>query len=66
MSVPLLTIVSAINDASALMSALTPLVTQALNKGETEVTLRDVEIARLKLTTKIDALDVLIAKAKIS
>jgi len=65
MSVGLLTIVSAINDAATLMTALTPLVTTALANGQTEVSDEDVQAARDKLTTKIDALDALIAKAKL-
>ena len=62
MSVSVLTLVSAINDAAMLMNALTPLVQQAMNDGRTEVADEEVAAARLRLGNSIDALDAAIAR----
>lgn len=64
MSLTVLAAVTAINDAIVLANALTPLVQQALAHGQTEITDADVDAARAKLSTNIDALDAAIAKAK--
>ena len=64
MSLSVLAAVSAINDATALITALGPLVQQAMNKGETEITDADVALARAALVVNIDSLDALIEKAK--
>jgi hypothetical protein len=63
MSVPLLSVVSAINDASMLISALTPLVQQAMAAGQTEVSAEAVAEARARLTMNIASLDALISQA---
>jgi hypothetical protein len=64
MSVQLLAIVSAINDASMLVSALTPLVQQAVAAGQTEVSDEDLAAARARLGSSIDMLDAAIAAAR--
>ncbi len=61
MSVSLLAVVSAINDASMLVTALTPLVQQAVATGQTEISDEDVAAARAKLGSSIDMLDAAIA-----
>lgn len=64
MSMSVLTAVTAINDATMLITALGPLVERALANGEDTITLDDVEAARTNLVKNIDALDALIEKAK--
>jgi hypothetical protein len=64
MSVPLLAIVSALNDATMLMQAFTPLYQQAIANGQTEVSDEDVAAARAGLGKSIDLLDAAIADAK--
>lgn len=64
MSATVLALVSAINDAVMLQAALTPLVKSALEDGRTEVTDEEVEAARAKVTSGLDALDAAIAKAR--
>lgn len=64
MSISLLQAVTAINDATMLITALGPLVQRALENGEDTVSMVDVEIARGNLVKNIDALDALIEKAK--
>lgn len=64
MALTTLQAVSAINDALALVNALTPLVQAAINRGEVEITDADVEDAKAKLTVNIASLDALIEKAK--
>lgn len=64
MSLPVLAAVSAINDATALITALSPLIQQALAQGQTEISDEDVAAARAALVVNIDSLDALIAKAK--
>lgn len=64
MSVTVLQAVSAINDASALITALTPLVQQAMNAGQDTISDEDVEKAKANLVNNIKSLDDLIAKAK--
>jgi hypothetical protein len=64
MSLSVLQAVSAINDASALITALTPLVQQAVNSGKTEITDLEVEQAKANLQANIASLDALILKAK--
>lgn len=64
MSLSVLQAVTAINDASALITALTPLVQQAVNSGKTVISDEDVEKAKQNLQVNIASLDDLIAKAK--
>lgn len=64
MSLSVLAAVTAINDATMLLSALTPLVHQAMSNGQTEISDADVAAARAKLAGNIDALDAAIAKAR--
>lgn len=64
MSLTVLQAVTAINDATALITVLTPLVQQAVNSQQTEITDEDVEKAKAALTSNIQSLDALIEKAK--
>lgn len=64
MSMSILDAVTAINDATMLLTALGPLVQRALVNGEDTISLDDVEAARSNLVKNIDALDALIEKAK--
>lgn len=64
MSLSILAAVTMINDATMLLSALTPLVHQAMSNGETEISDADVAASRAKLVGNIDTLDAAIAKAK--
>lgn len=58
-----LKVITAINDASMIVSALTPLLERATREGR-EVTEAEVDAALASLGTKIDALDAAIAAAK--
>lgn len=58
-----LKVITAINDASMIVSALTPLLERATREGR-EVTEEEVNAALASLGTKIDALDAAIAAAK--
>ena len=62
--VSLLDVVSTINDASMLISALTPLVQQAMAAGQTEVSAEAVADARARLAANIASLDALIDAAQ--
>ena len=62
--VSLLDVVSTINDANALIGALTPLVQQAVAAGETEVSVEAVAEARARLTMNIASLDALISQGQ--
>ena len=64
MSMSLLTAITAINDATMLVTALGPLVERALANGEDTISLDDVEAARTNLVKNIAALDALIEQAK--
>ncbi len=64
MSITVLAAVTAINDATMLLAALTPLVQQAMANGQTEITDADVEASRAKLDASIEALDAMIAKGR--
>jgi hypothetical protein len=64
MSISLLAAVTAINDASMVITALSPLVRQAMANGDTEISDEQVAAARAKLDGSIDALDAAIAKAR--
>lgn len=64
MSMSVLDAVTAINDATMLLTALGPLVQRALANGEDTISLDDVEAARSNLVKNIGALDALIEKAK--
>lgn len=64
MSASVLSIVSAINDAATVISALTPLVQQAMQNGDTEVSDEQLAAARAITTGSIQALDEAIAKAR--
>jgi hypothetical protein len=59
----ILAVVTLINDASTLISALTPLVNAARDAGETEVSDAEIEAARARLVGNLVILDALIAKA---
>lgn len=63
MSLTLLAAVSLLNDATTIMTAVTPLVHQALANGETEISDDAIAAARAKLSGDIAALDAAIAKA---
>jgi hypothetical protein len=62
--VSLLDVVSTINDASVLISTLTPLVQQAMAAGQTEVSAEAVAEARARLTMNIASLDAMISEAR--
>lgn len=64
MSTTVLALLTAINDATMLAGALTPLVQKAVGEGRAEVTDEEVEAARAKVTSGLDALDAAIAKAR--
>jgi hypothetical protein len=64
MSVSVLALVSAINDAASVMTALSPLVSQAMSQGKTSVTVEDIQKARAAVLSNIDSLDKLIEKYK--
>ena len=64
MSLTLLEAVSAINDASMLIQALTPLVEAAKAQGKEVITDEDVDAERAKYAASIIALDSLIAKRR--
>ena len=64
MSVSVLALVSAINDAASVMTALSPLVSQAMSQGKTTVSVEDIEKAHSSLLSNIDSLDKLIEKYK--
>lgn len=61
MALSTLAVITAVNDALTLASALTPLVQQAMAAGQTEISDEEVAAARARLGDKIDALDALIA-----
>lgn len=64
MSLSLLQAVTAINDASTIITALSPLVRQAMSNGQTEITDEQVAEARSRLEGSIEALDAAIEKAR--
>jgi hypothetical protein len=64
MSVSVLALVSAINDAASVMTALSPLVSQAMSQGKTTVSVEDIEKSRGAALSNIDSLDKLIEKYK--
>lgn len=64
MSLSLLAAVTAINDASTIITALSPLVRQAMENGEVEITDEQVAEARARLSGSIEALDAAIEKAR--
>lgn len=64
MSISLLAAVTAINDANTIITALAPLVRQAMANGETEITDEQVAAARARLDGSIEALDAAIEKAR--
>jgi hypothetical protein len=61
--VSLLDVVSTINDAGMLISALTPLVHEAMSVGDTEVSAEAVAHARARLVMNIESLDAMISRA---
>lgn len=60
----LLAVVTAVNDAAMLVSALTPLVQRAVAAGETEVSAEALSAASAALGMDIDALDAAIVRAQ--
>ncbi len=62
--VKVIDVVSTINDASVLISVLTPLVQQAVADGATEISADAVAEARARLTMNIESLDAMISEAK--
>jgi hypothetical protein len=62
--VSLLDVVSTINDASVLISTLTPLVQQAMAAGDDSVSAEAVAEARARLTMNIASLDAMISEAR--
>lgn len=59
-----LDVIQAINDATMLAAALTPLVQRAVANGDAEISDADVDAARAALGDRIAELDAAIAKAK--
>lgn len=64
MSTTVLAALTAVNDATMLVAALTPLIQQAVANGQAEISDEDVAAARARLGANIDALDAAIEKAR--
>ena len=64
MSITTLAAVTAINDATMIISTLAPLLERAMQNGETVISDEDVDAARARALGALDSLDAAIEKAR--